>query len=66
MTPSTLDLSIKVDRLRRKFLRKNNTENEFEYREAKKLLQKTIRKDKINYYQNSLKSCQNDGKKHGY
>ena len=63
MTPSTLELSIKVDRLRRKFLRKNSADNEIEYREAKKLLQKTIRKDKINYYQNSLKSCQSDGKK---
>ena len=58
-----MDLSSKVQRLRKKFLRIPNQTNEQEYRNAKKMLQSSIRRNKMNYYKDELQKCQKDPKK---
>ena len=54
---------MKVRRLHRKFIRKNSSENQDEYRDAKRIYQKMIRNDKNNYYRTQFDLHKNNAKK---
>ena len=59
----TVKIGRKVERLRKKFLKRNTPKNEQEYKRYKKEHQKMVRRDKNHYYNSKLDNCKgNPGK----
>ena len=65
ISKDTILLGMKVRRLHRKFIRKNSSQNQDEYRDAKRIYQKMIRNDKSNYYHTQFDLHKNNAKKRG-
>ena len=63
ISKDTILFGMKVRRLHRKFIRKNSSENQVEYRDAKRIYQKMIRNDKNNYYRTQFDLHKNNAKK---